>query len=56
MKVGMFDIDIHLSSHLKEELAWAVDKWFWVTVYCKSFEGEKLRGFHGSIGAAKLFQ
>ena len=23
----MVDVDVRLSSHLKEELAWAVDKW-----------------------------
>ena len=23
----MVDIDVRVSSHLKEELAWAVDKW-----------------------------
>ena len=23
----MVDVDVHVSSHLKEELAWAVDKW-----------------------------
>ena len=26
MKVGMVDVDVRLSSYLKEELAWAVDK------------------------------
>ena len=26
MKVGV--VDVFVSSHLKEELAWAVDKWF----------------------------
>ena len=30
MKVGMVNIDICVWSHLKEELAWAVDKWLWV--------------------------
>ena len=25
-KVGVVDIYVHVSSHLKEELAWAVDK------------------------------
>ena len=30
MKVDMVDIDICISSHLKEELAWAVDKRLWV--------------------------
>ena len=30
--MGMIDIGVHVSSHLKEELAcnWAVDKWLWV--------------------------
>ena len=27
MKVGVVDVDVRVSSHLKEELAWAVDKW-----------------------------
>ena len=27
MKVGVVVIDVRISSHLKEELAWAVDKW-----------------------------
>ena len=26
MKVGVVDIDVRISSHLKEELAWVVDK------------------------------
>ena len=26
----MVDVDVRASSHLKEELAWAVDKWLWV--------------------------
>ena len=26
MKVGVVDVDIRISSHLKEELTWAVDK------------------------------
>ena len=28
--VGMVDVDVHVSSHLKQELAWAVGKWLWV--------------------------
>ena len=27
MKVGAVDVVVRVSSHLKEELAWAVDKW-----------------------------
>ena len=30
MKVGVVDVDVHVSSHFKEELAWAVDKRLWV--------------------------
>ena len=30
MKVGVVNVDVRVSSHLKEELAWAVDKQFWV--------------------------
>ena len=26
----MVDVDVHVSSHLKEELAWAADKRLWV--------------------------
>ena len=26
----MVDVDIHVSSHLKEELTWAIDKWLLV--------------------------
>ena len=26
MKVGVVDVDVRVSSHFKEELAWAVDK------------------------------
>ena len=30
MKVDVVDIDVRVLSHLKEELAWAVDKPLWV--------------------------
>ena len=26
----MVDVDVRVSSHLKEELTWAIDKWLWV--------------------------
>ena len=26
IKVGMVDVDVHVSSHLKEELTWAINK------------------------------
>ena len=25
--MGVVDVDVRISSHLKEELAWAIDKW-----------------------------
>ena len=28
--MGVVDIDLHISSHLKEELTWAIDKQLWV--------------------------
>ena len=28
--MGVACVDIHISKHLKEELAWATDKWLWV--------------------------
>ena len=30
VKVGVVDVDVCVSSHLKEELAWAIDKWLQV--------------------------
>ena len=30
MKMGVVDVDVCISSHLKEELAWAIDKWLQV--------------------------
>ena len=27
IKVGVVDVDVRVSSHLKEELTWAIDKW-----------------------------
>ena len=27
----MVDVNIHVLSYLKEELAWAADKWLWIT-------------------------
>ena len=29
----MVDMEVHVSSHLKEELAWAADKWLWVICF-----------------------
>ena len=29
-KGGVVDVDACILSHLKEELAWAADKWLWV--------------------------
>ena len=30
IKVGVAYVNIHVSKHLKEELAWAIDKKLWV--------------------------
>ena len=30
IKVGVVDVDVHVFSHVKQELAWAVDKRLWV--------------------------
>ena len=30
INVGMAYVGIHVSRHLKEELAWAIDKWLWI--------------------------
>ena len=37
----MVDIDVHVSSHLKEELAWAVDKQLWVISTIMLFKNNK---------------
>ena len=34
-------VDVPISSHLKEELAWAVDKWFWVISTIMLFKNSK---------------
>ena len=36
----MVDVDIHVSIHLKEELAWAVDKWLQVISTIMSFKNQ----------------
>ena len=28
--VGMLYVNVHVSTHLKQELAWAIDKWLWL--------------------------
>ena len=41
--MGVFDIDVLISSHLKE-LAWAVNKWLWVTIlFLKSKNTKELK-------------
>ena len=29
----MVDTEVRVSSHLKEELAWAADKWLWIICF-----------------------
>ena len=30
IKVGVVDVGVHISSHVKEELTCSVDKWLWI--------------------------
>ena len=41
MKVGVVDVDVRVSSYLKEELAWAVDKQLWVISSIMLFKNSK---------------
>ena len=37
----MIDVDVHVFSHVKEELAWAVVKWFQVISTTMLFKNNK---------------
>ena len=37
----MVDVDVRVSSYLKEELAWAVGKWLWVISIIMLFKNSK---------------
>ena len=37
----MVDIDVCVSSHLKEELTWAIDEWLWVINTMMLFKNSK---------------
>ena len=37
----MVDVDVHVSSHLKEELTWAIDKRLWVISTIMLFKNSK---------------
>ena len=41
IKVGVVDVDVHVSSHLKEELTWAIDKRLWVISTIMLFKNSK---------------
>ena len=30
IKVDVVDVGVHVSSHVKEEMTWAIDKWLWI--------------------------
>ena len=48
----MVDVDVRISSHLKEELAWATDKWLRVisTIMLKSsYSTEKLKELKNKV-------
>ena len=41
IKVGVVDLDVRVSSYLKEELTWAVDKRLWVISTIMLFKNSK---------------
>ena len=41
IKVGVVDVDVRVSSHLKEELTWAIDKRLWVISTIKKSKSTK---------------
>ena len=46
----MVDIDVHILSHLKEELAWVIGKWLWVisTIKCCLKNSKTTKGLKGT--------
>ena len=55
--MGVVNVDVCILSHLKEELAWAVNKQLQVistTVGRINFEDKKFRGFHGYLLNLKI--
>ena len=47
--MGVVDVDVHVSSHLKEELAWAAD-----TVWLQIFVVENFCNFHNCTVITKI--
>ena len=46
----MVNVDVHVSSHLKEELTWAMDKRFRViTIMALLFTGRYFHEFHEKV-------
>ena len=41
LKVGVVDVEIRILSHLKEELAWAIDKRLWIISTIMLFKNTK---------------
>ena len=41
IKVGVVDVNVRVSSHLKEELTWAIDKRLWVISTIMLFKNSK---------------
>ena len=54
----MVDVDACVSSHLKEKLAWAVDKWLWVISTIILFKNckntKELKGTNNIVCVAML--
>ena len=41
IKVGVVDVGVHISSHVKEEMTWAVDKWLRIISSMMLFKNSK---------------
>ena len=41
IKVGVVDVGVHILSHVKEEMSWAVDKWLRIISSLMLFKNSK---------------
>ena len=47
--MGVVDVDVCVSNHLKEELTWAIDKWLQVIIlYCYLKNSESTKELKGT--------
>ena len=45
----MVDIDVHVLSHLKKELTWAIDKWLRVISTIMLFKKQSTKGLKNKV-------